>query len=212
MNDKKKPLPAGFCYADECVFTCLTDAKYASADNFTGRIVKGYNAPKVVLSVSVADAFKRAAEVFLRKGLLMKFYDAYRPQRAVDAFDAWALDTSDILKKETHYPHIEKEDLFKLGYIARRSGHTRGCAVDLTLAKKETLCELDMGTHFDFMDPLSWHGAKGLTEEQNKNRTLLMDTMLTCGFRINPMEWWHYALIEEPFPDTYFDFEIGTES
>lgn len=204
-------MPAGFCYADECCFPCLTDAKYFTADNFTGRKVKGYNEPFVVLSVSISDALKQAAEILLKKGLLMKVYDAYRPQQAVDAFAAWALDFSDTLKKENHYPHIEKEDLFPLGYIARRSGHTRGCAVDLTLLERETLSELDMGTHFDFMDPLSWHGAKGLTNKQNKNRALLKDTMLKCGFRINPMEWWHYALIEEPFPDTYFDFEIGSE-
>jgi D-alanyl-D-alanine dipeptidase len=211
MNNTKISLPQGFCYADECGFSCLTDAKYATDDNFTGRQVLGYNAPFVVLSVSLSDALKRAAEIFLKMGLQMKFYDAYRPQRSVNAFAAWALDISDTLQKETHYPHIKKEDLFELGYIAKRSGHTRGCAVDLTLVQKETLYDLDMGTHFDFMDPLSWHGAKGLTNEQNKNRTLLKDTMLKCGFRINPMEWWHYALIEEPFPDTYFDFEIGSQ-
>ncbi len=209
MTYKKTPLPQGFCYADDCGLSCLTDAKYFSFDNFTGRRVLGYNAPFVVLSNSVLASLKRAEMLFKQQGLLMKLYDAYRPQRSVDAFAAWALDTSDTLQKETHYPNINKEDLFKLDYIAKRSGHTRGCAVDLTLVTLDTLQELDMGTNFDFMDPLSWHNANGLLKKQTENRSILKNTMLTCGFRINPMEWWHYALIEEPFPDTYFDFEIG---
>jgi D-alanyl-D-alanine dipeptidase len=209
MKYKKMPLPQGFCYADECSFTCLIDAKYFSSDNFTGRRVLGYNAPFVVLSDAVANALKRSAELFIKKGLLMKLYDAYRPQRSVDAFAAWALDTSDTLQKESHYPNIQKEDLFTLDYIAKRSSHTRGCAVDLTLVKSDSLQELDMGTNFDFMDSLSWHNAKGLTKNQMENRLLLKDIMLACGFRINPMEWWHYALIDEPYPTTYFDFEIG---
>lgn len=209
MNSIKTPLPAAFCYADECGFPCVVDAKYASADNFTGRRVKGYNAPFVVLSRAAADALSLAAPEFLKHGLLMKLYDAYRPQRAVDDFAAWAEDLSDTARKKIHYPNLEKSELFRLDYIARRSGHTRGCAVDLTLVREDTLEELDMGTIFDFMDERSWHGAQGLTEEQNKNRALLLDTMLACGFRINPMEWWHYALVKEPFPETYFDFEIG---
>ena len=210
MKTFRPTLPAGFCYADECKFFCLTDAKYASDDNFMGRSAKGYNEPFVVLSCAVADALSLAAQSFFVKGYFVKLYDAYRPQRAVEDFAAWAEDLSDNARKAIHYPNVKKSELFHLGYIARKSGHTRGCAVDLTLVEKKTHQELDMGTIFDFMDKRSWHGAKGLTDEQNKNRAFLMDTMLFCGFRYNPMEWWHYALVKEPFPDTYFNFEIGT--
>ena len=210
MKTIRPSLPAGFCYADECKFFCLTDAKYASADNFLGRRARGYNEPFVVLSCAAADALSLAAHSFFENGYFLKLYDAYRPQRAVDDFAAWAEDLSDNVRKAIHYPNIQKSELFQLDYIARKSGHTRGCAVDLTLVDKETLQELDMGTIFDFMDERSWHGAKGLTEEQNKNRMSLMETMLSCGFRSNPMEWWHYGLVKEPFPNTYFDFEIGS--
>ncbi len=209
MNSLKPPLPAGFRYADDCGFPCLTDAKYAGADNFMGRPAKGYNAPLVVVSAAVGEAISLAAPLFLRRGLLMKLFDAYRPQRAVDDFAAWAENLSDTARKKIHYPNIEKADLFRLDYIARRSGHTRGCAVDLTLADAHTGEALDMGTVFDFMDERSWHGASGLSHAQRQNRALLAETMLACGFCQNPMEWWHFALKKEPFPDRYFDFEIG---
>lgn len=204
----KKGLPKGFLYVDELIEDCIVDAKYAGTDNFLGRPVCGYHQPLVVVSRAVADRLVPAAEAFRRRGLMLKIYDAYRPQRAVDDFVRWGADSADQRRKPVHYPRVEKADMFTLGYIAPKSGHTRGCAVDLTLVDRATHQELDMGTSFDFMDTRSHHGAAGLTQLQERNRALLREVMCAHGFRPYQEEWWHYIADPEPHPDTYFDFPI----
>ena len=88
------------------------------------------------------------------------------------------------------------------------SGHTRGKAVDLTIVDMKTHQELDMGSIFDFMDPRSWPDSDEVTPEQRKNRHILRDAMLACGFEPYECEWWHFSVTPEPYPDTYFDFPI----
>lgn len=204
----KKGLPEGFLYIDDIIEDCIVDAKYAGTDNFLGRPVDGYNAPLVVVTKEAAERLVRAATALRQKGYVMKFFDAYRPQRAVDDFMRWGADTGDCRRKPVHYPNEEKRDMFAKGYIAEKSGHTRGCAVDLTLVDVHTHQELDMGSIFDFMDVRSHHGAKGLTPLQEGNRAILRDAMLKNGFRLYEEEWWHYIVDPEPYPDTYFDFPI----
>lgn len=204
----KKGLPEGFVYIDEVIDDCIVDAKYFGTDNFMGRRADGYNAPLVVAPCEMAGPLKQAAEIFRQKGYLMKFYDAYRPQRAVDDFVRWGADREDDRRKPIHYPNVEKAQMFELGYIDSRSGHTRGRAVDLTLVDQRTMQELDMGSIFDFMDERSHHGAIGLTPLQEANRELLRGVMESCGFSPYQCEWWHYNLLPEPHPDTYFDFPI----
>ncbi len=204
----KKGLPDGFLYVDELIPDCIVDAKYAGTDNFLGRAVAGYHQPLVVVSQAVADGLLKAADVFRRQGLVMKIYDAYRPQRAVDDFMRWGADVEDQRRKPVHYPRVEKADMFTQGYIAPKSGHTRGCAVDLTLVDTATHQELDMGSCFDFMDPRSHHGAPCLTKQQEDNRALLRDVMLQSGFALYQEEWWHYIATPEPYPGQYFDFPI----
>jgi len=205
---KAYELPCGFEYIDDIILDAIVDAKYAGSDNFLGRPAAGYEGPFVVASEVCARDCKKVADLLRPKGYLLKFYDAYRPQRAVDDFARWAADDADTARKALHYPNIEKSQLFPLGYIAARSSHTRGASVDLTLVDAGTMQELDMGSIFDFMDTRSWETAKDLTPQQAQNRLLLREAMLSAGFRPYECEWWHFYVGREPFPDTYFDFPI----
>lgn len=204
----KKGLPSGFLYVDDVIEDCIVDAKYSGTDNFLGRPVDGYNAPLVVVTKEAAQRLVKAAAVLRNKGYVIKLFDSYRPQRAVDDFMRWGQDVEDCRRKPLHYPSEEKTDLFVKGYIAGKSGHTRGCAVDLTIVDIHTHLELDMGSIFDFMDIRSRHGASGLTALQEDNRAILRDAMLANGFRLYKEEWWHYIVDPEPYPDTYFNFPI----
>jgi len=141
-------------------------------------------------------------------GMSLKVFDAYRPQRAVDHFVRWAQDLNDRKMKLVFYPAVAKEDLFSDGYIAERSGHSRGSTIDLTIVDSETGQELEMGTPWDFFDPLSWPSSLDLPVQARANRNLLNAVMTKHGFRALPEEWWHFTLENEPFPDTYFDFPI----
>jgi D-alanyl-D-alanine dipeptidase len=205
----KAGLPEGFVYIDELIPDCIIDAKYFGSDNFMGRPAAGYEKPLVVCSSEVASGLVSAADDLRKEGYVLKIFDSYRPQSAVDDFVGWASNPKDETEKEEHYPNVEKSDLIRDGYIASHSGHTRGAAVDLTLVRLETGEELDMGTCFDFLDVLSRHGAAGLTEEQENNREILKEAMTEAGFKPYKNEWWHYSIETEPHPDTYFDFPVS---
>ena len=197
----------GFVFVDEFIPGIKWDAKYAGSDNFMGRPAEGYLVNRAVISLEAARALKEAQKMAEDIGLCLFVFDAYRPARAVKDFCTWAIDASDTLRKRVHYPNIDKSALIPEGYIAARSGHSRGSVVDLTLCDKEGN-RLDMGTIFDFMDPLSHHDCPNITCEQTRNRALLRKIMLSCGFEDYDCEWWHYRLKDEPYPDTYFDFVI----
>ena len=125
----------------------------------------------------------------------------------MDDFCRWGADLADQRRKALHYPAVEKARMFEEGYIARRSSHTRGSAVDLTLADADGQ-PLDMGTRFDFMDPRSWPDSRDVSAAQRENRMRLRDAMLACGFLPYEREWWHFSVSPEPYPDTYFDFPV----
>lgn len=99
--------------------------------------------------------------------------------------------------------------MFDLGYVAAKSGHSRGGTVDLTLYHLATGELAPMGGGHDLMDSISHHGAKGITHAEAANRHHLRSLMDTCGFRSYDCEWWHYTLKSEPYPDRYFDFPVG---
>ena len=204
-------LPDGFVYLDEAVPGVYWDAKYASQDNFTGAVVDGYKSNRVACSKEMAKALSKARDLAEEKGLSLLIWDAARPQRAVDRFVQWSQEPEDGKTRKEHYPNLKKTQLFQEGYIARRSGHTRGAAVDLTLLDADGTT-LDMGGAFDLMDEKSHHGAKGLTKLQTRNRNLLKSLMAAVGLTSYESEWWHYALADEPFPGEYFDFVIGGEA
>ena len=199
-------LPDGFVYLDVVLPDITFDAKYATDDNFTGGVVHGYNANRIVISSAMCEPLARAKSLAAQQGYTLLIWDAARPQRAVDHFVSWINRPEDGKTKSIHYPKLKKKQLLKV-YIAKRSGHSRGCAVDLTLVDENGEM-LDMGGIFDLMDKRSHHGAKGLTAQQTANRNTLKSIMDNAGFRAYDKEWWHYILRDEPFPDTYFDFSI----
>ena len=202
-------LENGFVYLDEALDGVFWDSKYAGYDNFMGRPADGYRVNRIVLTGEAAGALKRAQSSAKALNYTFFVFDAYRPVRAVKDFCAWAADEKDTLRKEIHYPNIiDKRELLKQGYIAPRSGHSRGSAIDLTLCSQSGHC-LDMGSVFDFMDPLSWHDCPDIIAEQAQNRAILRKIMLENGFVDYAKEWWHYSLKNEPWPDTFFDFVIG---
>lgn len=187
------------------------DIRYAGPDNFVGEPVEGYAAPKCLLSSEAAAALDRVQDDLARDGLSLLVFDCFRPQRAVDHFVRWAEDTAELRTKAEYYPAVDKARLFEEGYIAERSGHSRASTVDLTLAtvtEDGTATPLDMGTPFDFFDPLSHTESPDITPDQLANRLRLREAMDAGGFRNYPSEWWHYTLRDEPYPDTYFDREI----
>ena len=203
-----KALPSGFCYISELIPDVLLDIRYYSTYNFVGARVDGYNAPTAILCTSATLALKKVSDELKARGYLLKIFDAYRPQKAVSHFVRWARDVNDTIYRQVFYPHIDKSRLFELGYIAQRSGHSRGSAVDLTLVNIHTGKELDMGSAFDFFGSISGHGTQLITKEQTANRDILKNAMVKHGFRLNREEWWHYNFIGEPFPNTYFDFDV----
>jgi D-alanyl-D-alanine dipeptidase len=159
------------------------------------------------LTQVAAAALAEVARDLNSRGLVIKVFDCYRPERAVMNFVRWARDLNDTAEKAEFYPDVDKRVLFRDGYIASRSGHSRGSTLDLTLAKADG-SELDMGTHFDFFSPKSWTDDASISTEQHANRMLLATAMRRRGFRGYDKEWWHFTLRNEPFPDTYFDFPV----
>jgi len=201
-------VPDAFVDLETAVPTLRIEARYYGSNNFLGRPVDGYEAPRCYLTRPAAAALRQAAETLAPFGLGLKVFDAYRPQRAVDHFVRWAKDLNDTKMKASYYPGVAKADLFKKGYIAARSGHSRGSTVDLTLVELESGRELDMGTGFDFFGPASWPKSPAVSAQQRANRLLLRRVMVESGFRPLKEEWWHFTLENEPFPKRYFDFAV----
>jgi D-alanyl-D-alanine dipeptidase len=207
------------------------DMRYLTDNNFIGRPIAGYVAPKCYLTRDAAEALKEVQEELVAKGYSLKVYDCYRPQRAVDDFARWGRDHADRKMKAEFYPDIAKRRLFREGYIAHRSGHSRGSTVDLTIvpldaaalaprtAGKSYVCDgpqearspddsLDMGTSFDCFSERSAPSYADLSAAQKANRKLLKSLMNKHGFRGLRGEWWHFTLRGEPYPGTYFDFPV----
>ena len=199
--------PAAFVDAAATVPGLIVDMRYAGSHNFVGRPIDGYQAPRCLLTQAAAAALADVARDLAPRGLHLKVFDCYRPTRAVANFVRWARDLSDVAGKAEFYPDVDKRTLFRDGYIAARSGHSRGSTADLTLARADGR-ELDMGTPFDFFSPKSWTADPSISAEAHANRALLATAMRRRGFRPYAKEWWHFTLRSEPFPDTYFDFPV----
>ena len=201
-----------FVLVSEVIPDVMLEMRYYSTFNFVGVRIDGYEEPVAILTRQAADALKAAADEFAQLGYRLKIFDAYRPQRAVAHFCAWAQDTADTRMKDYFYPQLDKPELFSLGYIAERSGHSRGSTVDLTLFDMRTAREVDMGGSFDYFGELSHADYTQISSEQYAMRMLLREVMLRHGFRPYSGEWWHFTLENEPFPDTYFDFPVSAAS
>ena len=201
---------SGFVSVSDVIPDALTDVRYYTTYNFVGERIDGYEQPVVLMTKEAAAALALVNRDMRAQGLRLVIYDAYRPQRAVDHFVRWAEDVSDTRMKAIFYPEVDKADLFERGFIAKRSGHSRGSTVDLTLLDEKSGMLLDMGGPFDFFGELSHPDFAGVTTEQHANRMLLRDAMVTHGFKPLSTEWWHFTLVNEPYPDTYFDFPVRT--
>jgi zinc D-Ala-D-Ala dipeptidase len=219
--------PPQFVALDQVAPTIRQDMRYAGEHNFVGRRIRGYRDPVCILTRRAARALKRAQAALRPRGYSLKVYDCYRPQRAVNDFVRWSHNGDQRMKRE-FYPRVDKARLFADGYIARRSGHSRGSTVDLTLVKLpereqppwtgELLpCyardrfrdnSVDMGTGFDCFDTLAHTRDPRVTGRARKNRRLLRRTLERVGFENYENEWWHYTLRREPFPNRYFDFPV----
>ncbi|MBX9621816.1 MAG: M15 family metallopeptidase [Alphaproteobacteria bacterium] len=225
-------LPEGFAYLQDIDPTIVQDIKYAQHHNFVGCPIPGYNAPIAIICEEAACALKAVQDELKTLNLSLKVYDAYRPQDAVDFFSRWAEDPHDQTMKAEFYPSIDKANIFSEGYIAKKSSHTRGSAVDLTivplpiplqatwklgdpvldgrLPKGQRFDDnsLEMGTGFDCLDDLSHTANPNISAQARANRLLLKTLMEKHGFENYRKEWWHFGFINEPFPDTYFNFPV----
>ncbi len=182
------------------------DIRYYSANNFTGNKIQGYKAPRAYMTKKALAALAVAAADLRAQGYRLLIWDAYRPQKAVDNFVAWINDPNDDGDK-TFYPTLKKSNLLAGNYIMAKSGHTRGSTVDLTLIKKDGSF-VDMGGTFDLFSEISHPDYKKITKKQKRNRQILRDAMVKAGFKPIDSEWWHFTLKDEPYKDTYFNFDV----
>jgi zinc D-Ala-D-Ala dipeptidase len=198
---------ADFVYVD--VPGIRWDAKYATWDNFLGKPADGYLVNRIVGTRALCAALETARDKAEPRGFGLLLWDGYRPQRAVDNFLRWSRQPEDGRTKARHYPNLERAEMISRGYVAAKSGHSRGSTVDLTLYDLATGELAPMGGDHDLMDPISHHGAAGITSVEARNRQQLCAVMEAAGLIRCDHEWWHYTLRDEPYPDTYFDFPIA---
>jgi D-alanyl-D-alanine dipeptidase len=223
-------LPAGFVYLRGLDPTIAQDIRYAGSDNFVGRPLTGYGAAECVLRRDVALALKKVQADLAAAGLGLKVYDCYRPTRAVRAMAQWAGDGRSGAATKRFFPKLEKNTLFALGYIATRSAHSTGSAVDLTLiavprtpaaafdpaaaygscagpaARRAPDDSVDMGTGYDCFDAASHTASGAIDAEQRHRRALLVAAMTKRGFRNYFREWWHFSYGTST---SYYDVPIG---
>ncbi len=201
-------LPEGFVYVYDVIPDLDVELRYFESHNFVGKPIEGYYSNKLILTIETANALKEVHKALQQQNLCLKIYDGYRPQTAVNHFVLWARNLNDTINKHEFYPKVKKKNLFSQGYIASKSGHSRGSTVDLTIINGNTGVPLDMGSPYDFFGQESWVDFDGINKEQKANRQLLQAIMSKYGFRKYPKEWWHFTLRGEPFPSTYFDFPV----
>ena len=205
---QQNSLPKGFVYLSDVDSSIKSELRYISNNNFIGKPIDGYQKNIIIISTPTANSLKKIQKKLTEFNLSLKIFDAYRPQKAVDHFVRWAKNLNDTLMKREYYPKVPKKMLFDYGYIAYKSGHTRGSTVDLTIIDLKTGKELDMGSPYNFFGTKSHPQHKKLSKKQRSNRLLLRNLMLTNGFKPYENEWWHFTLNKEPFPNTYFNFPI----
>ena len=203
--------PSGFVVLADYVPGIIQEIRYYSTYNFIGDRIDGYEEPCALLTKEAARALKAVSNEMLVRGCRLKVFDAYRPACAVKHFMLWGIEDQDVRMKPYFYPDLQKQELFEKGYIAKQSSHSRGSTVDLTLLDMATGKELDMGSPFDLFSEASHPDYMGVTEEQYKNRMMLQHAMRRSGFLPIDCEWWHFTLVDEPYPNTYFEFPVSSE-
>jgi len=209
---RKDPMdPSGFVLLADYVPAILQEIRYYSTFNFIGDRIDGYEEPCALLTKEAARALKSVSGEMLVQGYRLKIFDAYRPACAVKHFVLWGIEDQDVRMKPWFYPELDKNALFAEGYIAKRSSHSRGSTVDLTLLDMKTGQELDMGSPFDLFSEISHPDYRGVTAQQYDNRMLLREAMVRNGFVPIDCEWWHFTLANEPYPDSCFEFPVSSD-
>ena len=212
VNFEKKVTmdPSGFVILADAVPGIVQEIRYYSSYNFIGERIDGYEEPCALLTKEAARALKAVSNEANVYGYRLKVFDAYRPAGAVRQFVLWGIEDTDIRMKPYFYPDLDKTSLFEEGYIASKSGHSRGSTIDLTLLDMKTGKEVDMGSPFDLFSEVSHPDYRGITDEQYENRMFLQKIMVRQGFVPIDCEWWHFTLDNEPYPDTYFEFPVSS--
>ncbi|WP_431783803.1 M15 family metallopeptidase [Streptomyces chumphonensis] len=230
---KDESAPEGFVALSDVAPGVVRDMRYTGPHNFVGTRIDGYVEDVCLLTRPVARALRGVQRAALRHGYTVQVYDCYRPQRAVDHFVRWAAEVERRRMKAEFYPRVAKDRLFAEGYIARRSGHSSGGTVDVTLVPRSAAparpyvpgerlvpCfaprvarfpdrSVDMGTGYDCFDEKARTAHADVTGEQRANRLLLRRLMEGAGFENLPQEWWHFTYRNEPYPGRRFDFPVS---
>jgi D-alanyl-D-alanine dipeptidase len=224
-------LPAGFVHLRDIDDTIVQDIRYATAANFTQARVPGYLSGDCILLREAAEALKLVQADLRPRGLSLKVYDCYRPVRAVKAFMGWVR-KPEAPGEGAYWPRTPRGDLVRLGYIAARSIHSTGAAIDLTLVAlpvvepapkrakvayaacnaastaREPDNSLDMGTSFDCFDVMSHTASSEIGAEQQSNRRVLVEAMSARGFNNYAREWWHFTYVRLPSLPKPQDFPV----
>lgn len=230
-------LPLDFVYLSDIDPTIIQEMRYAGSHNFVGRPIQGYEKKGTCILTRAAATALHEVQIALKKASYsLKVYDCYRPQQAVDDFIAWSVDTNLQAMKAEFYPHTNKANFFQEGYVAEKSGHTRGSTIDLTVVSLPISSQpdyhsgqpliactapfaerfhdnsLDFGTGYDCMDPLASGDNTAVDKESYQRRQWLRSMMVAHGFVPYEKEWWHFTLKNEPYPATYFNFPVTPSS
>lgn len=222
-------LPDGYVHLDKIAPTIVQDMRYATIRNFTGKPLPGYDAPRCILRTPVAEALAKVQEALLKDDLSLKVYDCYRPQRAVLAMHAWVgAPHAQDAEHSPYMPKVKRRNAISEGYIARKSSHANGSAIDLTIIRKDTAepaipperpCtegpddgSVDMGTAFDCFDAKSTTESDAITSEQRQWRRRLVHEMSRQGFENYRREWWHFTYPGIARRGESADFPIESET
>ena len=215
---RAQTLPGGFVYLRDIDPSIIQDIRYATSNNFVGRPLAGYGAGECVVKREVGLRLKAVQQELAAQNLSLKMFDCYRPARASHDMVVWAQNGRETPAERRYNPALPKKDLFRLGYIAERSQHSTGVALDLTLvdlaadnsatfdpAKTYADCtapeaarapegSVDMGTGYDCSDVKSHTAARSITADQRRWRNTLVAAMGKQGFVNYSKEWWHFSM------------------
>jgi zinc D-Ala-D-Ala dipeptidase len=221
-------LPGGFVYLRDIDPTIIQDIRYATSNNFVGHPLAGYRAGECMVKREVGLRLKAIQQELAKRKLSLKMFDCYRPTQAVADMVAWSRDGKDSGRRFN--PAYNKRDLFQLGFIAYRSEHSTGAALDLTLVdltadnsatfdpsktyadcaapvdKRSPEGSIDMGTGYDCTDKKGYTRSPAITAEQRHWREELIAAMRKQGFVNYSKEWWHFSLPGASGPA--YDFPI----
>jgi zinc D-Ala-D-Ala dipeptidase len=211
-------LPAGFVYLREIDPSIIQDIRYAGANNFIGRPLRGYDAAECVVKREVGVKLKAIQQDLARRKLSLKMFDCYRPARAVADMVTWSKNGKETAAERRLNPAFGKDELFRLGYIASHSQHSTGAALDVTLvdltADNSAVFEtgrayadctaaasarapegsIDMGTGYDCSDVKAHTASSAITLSERHWRDELVAVMARQGFVNYSREWWHFSL------------------